>query len=61
MFKKKKQETYMSEDEKVMDFYCIWWKRDDACRFGNKEEIGNGIFHCTENVSHGEGPCTPIL
>lgn len=52
----------MSEDEeKVMDFYCIWWKRDNACRFGNKEEIGNGIFLCTENVSHGEGPCTPIL
>lgn len=29
----------MSEDEeKVMDFYCIWWKRDDACRFGTKKK-----------------------
>lgn len=53
----------MSEDEeKVMDFYCIRCQRDDACRFGNKQEIGNGIFHCTENVSRGEGLCdTPSL
>lgn len=42
---KQKQEAYMTENEDdVVDFYCIWWKREDACRFGNKEEIGNGIF-----------------
>lgn len=52
----------MSEDEeKVLDFYCIRCQRDDACRFGNKQEIGNGIFHCTENVSRGEGLCIPVL
>lgn len=45
----------------AMDFQCLWWQRDNACRFGNKEEIGNGIFHCTENVSHGEGLCMPVF
>lgn len=34
----KNWETYLNEDEEnAMDFYCIWWKRDDACRFGNKK------------------------
>lgn len=59
--KKKSQETYTNEDEvDAMDFYCLWRQRDYACRFGNEEEIGNGIFQCTENVSHGEGLCTPF-
>lgn len=48
------------DEENVLDFYCIWWKREDACRFGNKE-VGSGIFYCTENVSLGEGLCVPIL
>lgn len=48
-------------EETAMDFDCMWWKRGDACRFGNKEDIGNGIFHCTERVSLGEGRCTPIF
>lgn len=29
---------------KSMDLYCIWWKREDACRSGNKEVTGSGIF-----------------
>lgn len=46
-FTKKKKETYTNEDEvDAMDFYCLWQQRDDACRFGNEEEIGNGIFQC---------------
>lgn len=41
---KQKQETYMTEDEEdAVDFYCLWWKREDACRFGNKD-LGNEIF-----------------
>lgn len=33
----------MTEDEEDAVDYCLRWKREDACRFGN-EEIGNEIF-----------------
>lgn len=34
----KNRETYRNEDEEdAMDFYCRWWKRDHACRFGNEK------------------------
>lgn len=42
---KQKHKTYMTEDkEDAVDFYCLRWKREDACRFGNKEDLGNEIF-----------------
>ena len=42
---KQKQKTYMTEDEEdAVDFSRLRWKREDACRFGNKEDLGNEIF-----------------
>lgn len=40
------RETYLTEDEEnAVDFYCVWWKRDDACRFGNKTwEIESSLY-----------------
>lgn len=35
----------MTEDEEnAMDSYLIWWKREDACRCGNQDVTGSGIF-----------------
>jgi len=52
----------MTEDEKnAMDSYLIWWKREDACRFGNQDGHRKWDFHCIESVSLGEGLCTPTL
>ena len=54
---KQKQETYITEDEEDAVDYCLRWKKEDACRFGN-EEIGN-FFIVQKNVPLGEGRCTP--
>lgn len=34
----------MTEGENAMDSCYIWWKREDACRFGNGDITGSGTL-----------------